>query len=86
MDLMQGTGRHIGQGERAEAELDSFISRRDTQRRKNEPERELEATWAAAERRQEALRKAEMDRGRLEWHRATWRASIGGAWSTTRPP
>ncbi len=56
---MRDIGREIASGERAEAELDSFISRRDAQRRKSEPERELEAAWVEAERRQEAHRRAE---------------------------
>lgn len=62
-------GRDVAAGEAVEHELDAFISRRHDQRRKSEPEREAEAAWAAAEKRQEALRRVEADRGRLEWHR-----------------
>ena len=43
MDLMQGMGRQIVTGERAEAALSAFISRRDTQRRRDEGERATEA-------------------------------------------
>ena len=52
MDVMEpgaAIGWEIATGERAEAELDSFISRRHEQRRKSEPERELEAAWVDAE-------------------------------------
>ena len=54
-----GIGRETATGERAEAELDSFISRRHDQRRKSEPERDLEAAWVEAERREVARRRAE---------------------------
>ena len=68
-DPGRAIGREIAAGEAVEKELDAFISRRDNQRRKSEPERETEAAWVAAERRQEALRRREMDREHLEWHR-----------------
>ena len=63
MDTMRGPGAGIGRdvamGERAEAELSAFISRRYEQRCKSEPERDLEAVWVAGERRQEAARRRE---------------------------
>ena len=71
MDVMEpgaAIGREIGAGERAEAELDTFISRRDEQRRKSEPERELEAAWVDAERREAARRRAENRAGWYGWH------------------
>ena len=61
-------GRDIARGERAEAEIDSFISRRDEQRRKSEPERELEAVWRASERVQEARRREENAAAWYSWH------------------
>jgi hypothetical protein len=61
-------GREIASGERAEAELDSFISRRHEQRRKSEPEREAKAAWVAAENLQEAARRRENRARRYGWH------------------
>ena len=66
--MMRGIGRAIASGERAEAELDSFISRRHEQRRKSEPERELEAAWVAAEKREDARRRQENRAGWYGWH------------------
>ena len=66
--MMRDIGRAIASGERAEAELDSFISRRHEQRRKSEPERELEAAWVAAEKLQEAARRRENRAGWYGWH------------------
>ena len=72
MDTMRGPGaaigREIASGERAETELDSFISRRHEQRRKSEPERELEVAWVAAEKLQEAARRRENRAGWYGWH------------------
>ena len=66
--MMRDIGRAIASGARAEAELDSFISRRHEQRRKGEPERELEAAWVAAERREDARRRQENRAGWYGWH------------------
>jgi hypothetical protein len=66
--MMRDIGREVASGERAEAELDSFISRRHAQRRKSEPERELEAAWAAAEKREAARRRKENRAGWYSWH------------------
>lgn len=63
-----GIGREIAKGERAETEIDSFIARRHEQRRKSEPERELEAVWRASERVQEAARRREARAGWYSWH------------------
>jgi hypothetical protein len=72
VDTMSEPGRAIGReittGERAEAELDNFISRRHEQRRKSEPERELEAVWKASERVLEAARRREARAGWYSWH------------------
>jgi hypothetical protein len=65
---MQGIGREIAAGEAVEHELDAFISRRHEQRRKSEPERELEAVWKASERVQEAARRRENRAGWYGWH------------------
>jgi hypothetical protein len=61
-------GRDIAAGEAVEHELDAFISRRHEQRRKSEPEREAEAVWVAAEKRQEAARRRENRAGWYGWH------------------
>ncbi len=45
MEPGAGIGREMGDGERADAQIDSFISRRDEQRRKSEPERETLPPW-----------------------------------------
>jgi len=65
-----GVGRAIASGERAEAGLDQFISRRDERRRQNEGERSPEALWRVSERRHEALRRDEMRVAWSEYHRA----------------
>ena len=65
---MREIGREIAAGERAEAELDSFISRRHEQRRKSESECELEAAWAAAEKREAARRRKENRAAWYSWH------------------
>ena len=69
-------GREIATGERAEAELDAFISRRHEQRRKSEGDRALDDAWREAERRQEARRRAENRAGWYGWHLA--RAELYG--------
>ncbi len=71
-----GIGREVGAGERAEAELDAFISRRHEQRRKDEGERAAEEAWVASERLQEAARRRENRAGWYAWH--THRAELYG--------
>ncbi len=56
--------RDITSGERAEKDLDAFIARRDTARRRTEGERAGEAAWRESERRTEARRDAKL---REEW-------------------
>ncbi len=68
VDLMSGVGREIATGERAEAELSAFISRRHERRRQTEGERELEAAWMEAERREAGRRRAENRQGWHGWH------------------
>jgi hypothetical protein len=63
-----GIGRDIAKGEAVETEIDVFISRRDAERRKSEPERELEAVWRAFERIHEAARRREARAGWYSWH------------------
>jgi len=60
--------REIARGERAVAELDSFISRRDKQRRETEGDRAVEAAWAISERREDARRRQENRAGWHGWH------------------
>ena len=82
MGTFRGIGREIATGDRADAEVDAFISRRHEQRRKSEPEREVEAAWVAAERREAARRRAE---NRVGWYglahapRGALRATVGRA-------
>jgi hypothetical protein len=61
--------RNISRSERAEADLDAFISKRHEQKVKMEGERLEEAVWVETSRREEARRREEMDRDRLDWHR-----------------
>ncbi len=70
-----GIGREIAHGERAEAELDAFISRRQEQRR-GRPRRGVKRHSGGRRR----------TAGAWSGTTATWRASTGGARSTTRPP
>ncbi len=55
--------RDISRSERAEADLDAFISKRHEQKVKMEGERLEEAVWV------ETSRREEMDLDRLDWHR-----------------
>ena len=71
MDTMspgRAIGREIATGDRADSQLDSFISRRQDQRVKSEPEREAEAAWAEAERREAARRRSENLASWYGWH------------------
>ena len=69
MGTFRGIGWEIATGNRADAEVDAFISRRHEQRRKSEPERETEAVWVEAERREAARRRAENRAGWwCSWH------------------
>jgi hypothetical protein len=61
-------GRGIASGERAEAELDAFISRRHERRVKDEGERALEDLWRESERREAARRRREARAGWYGWH------------------
>lgn len=71
-----GIDRDIAAGERTEAELSAFISRRHQQRLKSEPQRELEAAWVATEKLQEAAKRRENRAGWYAWH--THRAELYG--------
>jgi hypothetical protein len=64
----QAIGRDIANGDKADSQLDAFISRRHEQRLKSEPEREAEAAWVAAEKLQEAARRRENRAGWYGWH------------------
>ena len=63
-----GMGREIAAGEAVEKELDSFISRRDAQRRRTEGDRAEEEEWMKSERRHDAHRRAENRAGWYSWH------------------
>ena len=56
-----GTSREIATGDRADAELDAFVSRRDKQRRETEGERAVEDLWQARERLDNARRRRELE-------------------------
>ena len=87
VDVMEpgaAIGRDIAKGEAVEAEIDAFISRRDAQRRKSEPERETEASWKAAEKLQEAARRRE-NRAGCTGGTCTGRSSTGDCRRSTRP-
>ena len=71
-----GIGREVATGERAEVELAAFISRRDTQRRQTEGERQVEEMWQARERFELARRRRELDAEWCGWHRS--RAALYG--------
>ena len=61
--------RDISRSMAVDAENDAFIERRHNQRVRDEGERLEEAVWVETSRREEAHRREEMDRDRLEWHR-----------------
>lgn len=62
-------GREIAKGEGVEAELDRLIQRRHEQRRKSEPECEMEAAWMESERAHNARRREENRAAWCEYHR-----------------
>ncbi len=63
---MHGIGREIAAGERVEAELDAFVSKRHQRRVSGEGERAVEELWQVSERLHDADRRAE--------NRAAWMA------------
>ena len=63
-----GIGREIAAGEAVEKELDSFISRRDAERRKSEGDRAEEEKWMKSERRHDQYRRAENRAAWYGWH------------------
>jgi hypothetical protein len=58
----------MASGERADAQIDAFITRRDAKRRESEGDRTSEAAWREAERRLETRRRAENRVGWYGWH------------------
>ncbi len=68
----EGPGRAIGRemaaGDRADAEVDAFISRRHDRRATGEGERPAEEAWMESERREAARRRAENRVGWYSWH------------------
>ncbi len=65
-----GIGREIGKGERAEADLDAFISKRHNDRvARTGRERDEEAAWAEGARRLEAKRAEEESVGLAGFYR-----------------
>ncbi len=60
--------RDISTGEKVEAELDAFISKRDKERRLSEGERAEEAAWRESVRRHDAARDAELREQWREYH------------------
>jgi hypothetical protein len=67
-DPGRAIGREVAGGERADAELDSFIGRRYGQRQKSEGDRVTEELWREAERHEAARRRAENRAGWYSWH------------------
>lgn len=65
-----GISREIATGDRADAELDAFVSRRDKQRRETEGERAVEDLWQARERLDNARRRRELEAEWCGWHRS----------------
>ena len=63
-----GIGREIATGERADLELDLFISRRHEKRVKDEGERAVEEAFMAYARREGARRRQENRAGWYGWH------------------
>jgi hypothetical protein len=79
-----GIGREMAAAERADAQIDAFISRRHEQRVRSEPERALDEAWREADRRLDVRRRRQT---RAEWHGAgTWPgpASTGDCPRSTR--
>jgi hypothetical protein len=64
----QGIGRDIATGEKVEAEIDAFASRRHEQRVKNEGERLAEEVWMESERAYFARRDEDRRLERLAYH------------------
>ena len=62
--------REMASGDRADAQIDAFITRRDDKRRESEGDRAAEAAWREAERRLETRRRAENRAGWYGWHMA----------------
>ena len=67
-NLGRAVGREIATGDRAEAQIDAFISRRDAQRRKSEGDTAEEEAWVKSERRRDAHRRAENRAAWYGWH------------------
>jgi hypothetical protein len=65
-----GIGWDIPRGERAESEIDIFISRRHDQRVKDEAETRVEDLWKARERLEVAHRRRELDAEWRGWHQS----------------
>ena len=89
-NLGRAVGREIATGDRAEAQIDAFISRRDAQRRKSEGDRAEEEAWSKSESRYDAHRRAGnraawVDDG-LEWDakREVWVGSDSFAYDGER--
>ncbi len=61
-------GREMAAGDRADAEVDAFISRRHDRRVTEEGERPAEGAWMESERREAARRRAENRVGWYSWH------------------
>ncbi len=72
MDVIMEPGhalsREIAAGEGAEAQIDAFIARRDTERRKSSGDQATEDFWKAAEQREDAHRRRENAAGWRVWH------------------
>lgn len=65
-----GIGRDIATGDMADAQIDSFISRRHDQRVRDEGEGAAEDAWREADRRMDIRRRKELDDAWCGWHLA----------------
>jgi uncharacterized protein (DUF1501 family) len=74
VDMMKdpgaGIGRDIATEDKADAQIDAFISKRDAKRREKEGARAAEELWEASSRVHDARRAAAMRAERWEYHRA----------------
>ena len=70
--------REMASGDRADAQIDAFITRRDDKRRESEGDRAAEAAWREAERRLETRRRVENRAGWYDGWRHMARTELHG--------
>jgi hypothetical protein len=77
-ELGQDLSREIASGDRADAQIDAFITRRDAKRRESEGDWTSEAAWREAERRLETRRRVENRAGWYDGWRHMARTELHG--------